>query len=138
MPSLPSRMAGISSLFRGMTPRCCNITSVSSSSVLSVTAVPTMPTRKPIMSSMALLARISTSLHRLLQPVMSMAVLPWDFMVTGLESESLGGLCLSVPMPLGQDSLDGCRDNSPASTFVVSAMCQWSWSILTDAYAQES
>ena len=50
----------------------------------------------------------------------------------------MGGQCLSVPMPLVLDSLDGCRDNSPASIFVVSAMCQWSWSILTDAYAQES
>ena len=56
----------------------------------------------------------------------------------GELSESLGSLFLSVTMPLGQDSLDGCRDNSPVSTFVVSAMCQWSWSILTDAYAQES
>ena len=50
----------------------------------------------------------------------------------------VGGLCLSVPMPLVLDSLDGCRDNSPVSIFVVSAMCLWSWSILTDAYAQES
>ena len=47
-------------------------------------------------------------------------------------------LCLSVPMPLVLDSLDGCRDNSPASTFVVSAMCLWLWSILTDAYAPEN
>ena len=99
---------------------------------------PTMPTRKPIMSSMALSARTSTSLRHSLQPVMSMAVLPWGFMVTGSVWESMGGLCLSVPMPLVLDSLDGCRDNSPASIFVVSAMCLWSWSILTDAYAQES
>ena len=69
---------------------------------------------------------------------MSMAVLPWDFMVTGSVLESMGGLCLSVPMPLVLDSLDGCRDNSPASTFVVSAMYLWLWSILTDAYAPEN
>ena len=58
----------------------------------------------------------------------------------GLHGYRIGvdGQCLSVPMPLVLDSLDGCRDNSPASTFVVSAMCLWLWSILTDAYAQES
>lgn len=79
-------------------PHYWDTPSVNSSFGISLTEAPTMPTRKPIRHSTALLEKTLIYLHPMSLQGMLTDVLPWDFMAIGKDIMTVTTVYL--PMPL--------------------------------------